>query len=266
MISISRKCALFLIVTLLMLVESCSKPILRPPSSTWKPLKAVQILERWREKSLYWHTFYARYRVTLTRGQAKASFMVSATVYKFFKCRAEVTSFWGRTYALLIVNDKDNVLWIPSQKTVYISSSSEPLLESLLRVRINLTTLLALLNGCIPREQIKNRVTMETGSSEIMFSYKENGQNFYWIFRRSPPALTALFITLSKERSSRYTAVYQPEVKLALDAMPEYVLLETGNCRLKIKLLAIDRLRSVNQALFEFVPPSGSKKVFITRS
>jgi len=157
--------------------------------------RAGDLIEK---RCAYWQKFEAQFSLKFNVPYDPNRYLLSY-YQDHNRLRIDLISLWGNTIAVLVIKPQETTLWLPTKKTVYITSDADNLLSRLAGIEGHVTDILPMVTGCISSQMgrsVKVLSTKSQGLDLVSFKVKQNDR--IWEIDYSPPLSMAVVENLPK--------------------------------------------------------------------
>ena len=248
-----------IICTLLLLSWNWS--CARRPLPVEKPeaISTSELFSRLKARAAAWEVYQAKLQI---RGESpKGKFRFQSVILSQLpdKLRLEAYTTWGQTAGVLITNNKDSRLYIPSEKVIYTTRHAEDLVRYFLGMPIPMELFGYCLIASVPPDQLSAwQIHRDVSGWRAAASTFHPALQFTWQILANPPALQAVTV---KGEGSEYTILYDPAVYIDSDSTPKKINFSSSQWHMEVSVSQMQTVRSLQSGVFSQPFPEGIRIV-----
>lgn len=225
-----------------------------------KPLPRSEWHPKLQTRAEYWGTYQAKLHIRAE--SAKGKFHVQTVILAKLpdQFRLEAFNLWGQTLGVLVLNQGNSSLWVPSEKVLFTAARPETLIEHFLGIPIPIETLGYSLVASISPDQLNSLQVLPGDASGWTGYFKDPRRNwtFTWQFSAHPFAMKSIGV---REAQWDYTISYEPAVDLDLQMVPKKIDFVSSQWQMEVIADQISKSSEFQAAAFNPPFPSGIRKV-----
>lgn len=241
---------------MLIAVTGCVRPIATVERPA--PMGYQETIARLKSRAEFYSGYQARLRVRAQGPKGKIQFQAVMLAGLPGRFRLEALNPFGQTAGLLLLNQENSLLWLPSENVVYTAAHPETLVQHFLGVRIPLETFAYSLIASAPASQLNDLQFYQKSGMLCARVRTEAAGGYTWNFIPSPLSLESLEV---REGGTEYTITYDPPADLGIAETPRKIKFSSFQWEMEVTVNQLARAPDLQEKVFQFPVPQGPREI-----
>lgn len=246
---------------ILVAVTGCVRPV--APVERPARIGYQETIARLKSRAEYYSGYQARLRVRAQGPKGRIQFQAVMLAGLPGRFRLEALNPFGQTVGLLLLDQENSLLWLPSENVVYTAARPETLVQHFLGVRIPLETFGYSLIASATPSQLNDLQFYEKAGMLCAKVRTEATAEYTWNLLPSPLSLESLEV---REGGTEYTITYDPPADLAIAETPRKIKFTSSQWEMEVTVNQLARAPDLQEKAFRFPVPQGPREIRLSDS